>query len=57
MALLGGPIILFEFEGVGEVERVIHSGMKWFNGKVCSWSGGTLRLGVTRRVGMKVKFW
>ncbi|RVX12607.1 hypothetical protein CK203_011622 [Vitis vinifera] len=33
LALLGGPLILFEFEGVGEPERVIHSSVKLFNGK------------------------
>lgn len=33
MALLGGLLILFEFEGGGEAERVIHLGVKWFNGK------------------------
>ncbi|RVW17039.1 hypothetical protein CK203_070636 [Vitis vinifera] len=33
LALLGGPLILFEFKGVGEAERVIHSSVKLFNGK------------------------
>ena len=33
MALLGGPFILFEFEDAVEVERVLHSGVKWFKGK------------------------
>ncbi|RVW20109.1 hypothetical protein CK203_111553 [Vitis vinifera] len=33
LALLGGPFILFEFEDVAEVERVLHSGVKWFKCK------------------------
>lgn len=33
MALLGRLLILFEFEGVGEAKRVIHLGVKWFDGK------------------------
>ena len=33
LALLGGSFILFEFEDGVEVERVLHSGVKWFKGK------------------------
>ena len=33
LALLGGSFILFEFEDVVEVERVLHLGVKWFKGK------------------------
>ena len=33
MALLGGPFILFKFEGVSEAERVLHWGVNWFNSK------------------------
>ena len=33
LALLGGPFILFKFEGVSEAERVLHWGVNWFNSK------------------------
>ena len=56
LALLGVPLVLFEFKGVGEAERVLHLGVKWFNIKVFSWSGGTPWLDASRRIGMNVKF-
>ena len=56
LALLGGPLILFEFKGVGEAERVLHLGVKCFNIKVFSWSGGTPQLDASRGIGTNVKF-
>ena len=33
LALLGGPLIFFEFEDAGEAKWVLHIGVKWFRGK------------------------
>lgn len=45
--LLGCLFILFEFEDVAEVERVFHSGVKWFKVNASSWLGGNLPLVVS----------
>ncbi|RVW19568.1 hypothetical protein CK203_115098 [Vitis vinifera] len=59
LALLGGPFILFEFEDDVEVERVLHSGVKWFKG-AASWgcresgSGGKVEGEVESRAFLRV---
>ena len=33
LALLEGPLILFEYEDVVQAETMLHIGVKWFKGK------------------------